>query len=152
MNHNENLLVEAIRNMFDDSAKLGLAYHDEPEERAHQAQFHQEAVENMFRIKANNPKISQYEAITGAFFQTHSYRNIDDPAFTLAFRKQMTGMHVSPDQIDLALKYVDEIRKELKMPEQHSGRRIDTFSDSAEEATSSANVQDLRQATGVETT
>lgn len=147
MKHNEKLFLEAVSNMFSDAAKLGLAYHGDTDERSHYVQYHWQSAEDMYRIKINNPKITHYEAISAAFFHTHSYKNIDDPSFDLAFRKQLTGSAVPPDQIDLALKYLDELRKELDMPVQHSGRRIDTFSNSAESATGSQNVEGLRQAT-----
>ena len=147
MNSHESLLLEAITNMLNSVTKLGLDYHGEKEERSHQAQFHIQDCEDEFRIKINKPNITHYDAISAAFFQTHSYKNIDDPAFNLAFRKQMTGMAVPPEQIDLALKYLEALRKELKMPTQHSGRRLDTFSNSAESATGSKNVADLVDAT-----
>jgi len=147
MNANEKLLVEAVRSMLSDRAKLGLAFHGEPEERSHMVQFQQQGTEDMFRIKINKPEITHYEAVSGAFFHTHSYRNLDDPQFELAFRKQMSGMTVPPDQQDLAVKYLGELRNELEMPVRDTGRRIDMFSASAEEANGAAHVDDLREVT-----
>lgn len=132
MNRSESLLLEAVKNMLDDRVKLGLSIHDGRKEKSHTVQFDRENIENTMRVKLNDPKISMYDSICGAFFHMHSYKNIDDPSFDLAFRKQMNGMVVPPEEQDLAIKYLDEIRKEYDLDPQHYGRRRDTFSNSAE--------------------
>lgn len=115
MNKSESLLLEALKNMLSDKAQLGLAIH-KPKETSHDAQFHWQDVEDRFRIKINKPEISMFDSINGAFFHTHSYKNIDDPQFDISFQKQMDGMVVPHSEQKLALKYLDELRKELKMP------------------------------------
>ena len=113
MNTNEILLLEAISNMLSDSAKLGLSIHKQ-EETTHNAQFHYQDVEDKFRIKINDPSITMHDAISGAFYHTHSYKNIDDPQFKICFKKQMDGMAVPHPEQKLAIKYFEDLLKELK--------------------------------------
>lgn len=148
MNQNESLLLEALKNMLSDKTKLGLSIHNR-EETSHNTQFHWEDVEDKFRLKINTPKILMYEPISSAFRHTHSYLNIDDPKFDLSFRKQMDGMAVPHSEQELALKYLDELRKEYSMEEDG---RIDKmqhveFTNSEEESTGLPNRKDMRKAT-----
>lgn len=113
MNKHESMLLEAISNMLSDKAQLGLSIH-KPQETSHCAQFELENIKDKFRIKINNPEISMFDSISGAFYHTHSYKNIDDPQFDISFKKQMDGMVVPHNEQDLALKYLDELRKEFK--------------------------------------
>ena len=148
MDSNEKMLLEAVKHMLDDAVQLGLSYHGEKEERSHMTQFHWEDVEKMFRVKINQPEITYYELVSGAFRNTHSHKNIDDPAFELSFRKQMGGGAVPNEQQDLAIKYVTELREELSMPVRDTGRRVDNWSGSSEEGTGNKNLEDKRDATG----
>ena len=155
MKQQEKLLLEAIKNMLSDNVKLGLVFHpihakyEEPAD--HKTQFHIQHVEDMMRIKLNNPKIRLYEAISGAFFHTHSYKNIDDPQFDLAFRKQMSGMVVPIVEQDLAVQYLNEIREELGMNIYGRETRLAPprpNTSSAEQYTGLADLDGIRQSMG----
>ena len=143
MNHPERLLLEAVKNMLGDKAQLGLAFHKKPEERSHMAQFHIQNVEDTFKIKINDPGIRFYDSIAGAFFHTHSYKNIDDPQFDLAFRKQMSGMAVPIEEQTLAIKYLDEIREDLDMPVDGRKTVIKQFEPNTSSAERSTGIADL---------
>lgn len=151
MDRNETLLLEAITNMLSDNAKLGLSIHN-VEETSHNTQFHYQDVEDRFKIKLNNPDISMFDSINGAFFHTHSYKNIDDPQFNISFKKQMDGMVVPHSEQELALKYLEELKAELKMP---TGGRVDKmehdeFTNSEEHSTGLQDQKDMAKATGHE--
>ena len=152
MNESESLLLEAVKNMLSDKAQLGLSIH-KPEETSHNTQFHWQDVEDKFRIKLNKPEISMFDSISGAFFHTHSYKNIDDPQFVISFSKQMDGMAVPQSEQKLALKYLEELKKELKM-EIPSGRfdkmEHHEFTNSEEESTGLQDQKDMAKATGHE--
>ena len=143
MNRNESILFEAVKNMLDDKAQLGLSIHN-TEETSHNAQFHWEDIADKFRIKINNPKITMFDAISGAFYHTHSYKNIDDPQFDISFRKQLDGLSVPQVEQKLVLKYIEELRTELKA--EVGGREDklehDEFTNSEEQ---SAGLQDQNE-------
>lgn len=125
MNPKEKLLVEAIRNLLSDSNdSLGLVFHKGTEETSHMAQFRHQDIENEFRVRANDPKMNLYEAVTAAFYHTHSYRNIDDPDFDQAFLKQMGDIVPESDKA-LALEILNNIRKD--MGTNYMGGDIDDF-------------------------
>lgn len=152
MNKNESILLEAVKNMLSDRAQLGLAIHNQ-EETSHNTQFHWQDVEDKFKIKINDPKISMFDSISGAFYHTHSYKNIDDPQFDISFKKQMDGMAIPHSEQDLAIKYLDELRKELKM-EAEGGREDkmehNEFTNSEEESTGLQNQKEMAKVTGHE--
>jgi hypothetical protein len=147
MDSAESLLLEAMKNMLSDKIDLGLGFHGDTEERSHMTQFHWQDVEDMMRVKLNNPAIDHHESISGAFFHTHSYKNIDDPRFDLAFRKQMSGMVVPNNEQELALKYVDEIRNELDMPVRKAVPPYAPHTSSAEQSTGTPDMDGMRDAT-----
>jgi len=151
MNKNESLLFEAVKNMLSDKAQLGLSIHS-PEETSHNTQFQWEDIKDKFRIKINDPDISMFDSISSAFNHTHSYKNIDDPEFTISFRKQMDGMTIPHSEQELALKYLDEVRKELKL---ERGGRPDKmehseFTNSEEQSSGLQNQKDMAEVMGNE--
>ncbi len=151
MHNNEVLLLEAIKNMLGDRAELGLAIH-KTEETSHNTQFHYQDVEDRFKIKLNQPEITMFESISGAFFHTHSYLNIDSPKFDLSFRKQMDGMAIPHSEQEQALKYLYELREELNMPTDGRPDKLQhtEFSNSEEHSTGLQDQNDMREATGHE--
>jgi len=151
MDKNESLLLEAVKNMLSDKAQLGLSIHNQ-EETSHNTQFHWQDVEDKFKIKINKPEISMFDSINGAFFHTHSYKNIDDPQFNLSFKKQMDGMVVPHSEQEIALKYLEELRKEFKMPTdgRHDKMQHNEFTNSEEETTGLQDQKDMAKATGHE--
>ena len=151
MNKNESLLFEAVKNMLDDKAQLGLSIHN-TEETSHNSQFQWEDTKDRFRIKTNNPDISMFDSVNSAFNHTHSYKNIDDPQFNISLKKQMDGMVIPHTEQELALKYLDEIRKESKL---ECGGRPDKmghneFTNSREQSSGLQNQRDMAKASGHE--
>jgi hypothetical protein len=115
MTKSESMLLEAVRNMLDADEQLGLKFHKRPEERSHKVQFKREDIYHTFRIKLNNSKISQFDNISAAFKATHDHCSIDDPRFDIEFKGRMSksGVPVPTKEQDLAMKYLEEVRKEF---------------------------------------
>jgi len=159
MNGNEKLLLEAISNMLDDKTKLGLSFHKIPErgkgesnEKSHNVQFRWEDIEDTMRLKLNaDPKITMYEAISGAFFHTHSYKNIDDPDFVLCFKKQMSGAGNSVPLVEqeIALKHLDSIIREFYDNQAYRADKMEheEFTNSGEQSVGFNNIKDKREVT-----
>jgi hypothetical protein len=147
MNTNESLLLEAISNMLSDSAQLGLSIHKK-EETSHNAQFHYQDVEDKYRIKINDPAITLYDAINGAFYHTHSYKNIDDPQFEICFKKQMDGMSIPHPEQKLAIKYYKDLLKELKFEAEGRPDKLEheEFTTSNEQSVGMADQKEMSQA------
>lgn len=112
MDRNEQLLAEAVSNMLSDRAALGLDFHKNAKETSHFVQSRHQDIECEFRVRANVPDMNLYEAVTAAFYHTHSYRNIDDPKFDEAFMKQMGDIVPQSDK-ELALEILYTMRKEI---------------------------------------
>lgn len=117
MNNNEILLLEAISNMFSDKTNLGLSEYTQSDEYKNwdgpRPHYYPDYVENIFRLKINNPKFSHYESISGAFYHTHSYKNIFDDTFPRSFDKQMENMIVPCEERKAALNVVNDIRNDI---------------------------------------
>ena len=116
MNKSEFMLLEAIHNMLDADEQLGLKFHaNKPPERSHKVQFRREDIQHTFRLKINNPKIENFDNISASFKATHDHCSIDDPRFDIEFRGRMSksGVPVPPPEQDLAMKYLNETRKEF---------------------------------------
>lgn len=154
MNSNESMLLEAIKNMLSDTAELGLSIHDlkGKREQAHNAQDNYQEIEDKFRVHlSSDPDITLFDLICGAFVQTHSYKSIDSPDFERSFRKQM-GATVPPQEKDIAIKYLEKLRKEFTAP---VGGRPDKMehnvaTDSAEQAVGLQDQKEMRKASGHE--
>ena len=117
MNRSESMLLEAIHNMLDADEQLGLKFHaNKPPELSHKVQFRREDIQHTFRLKLNNPKIDNFDNISAAFKATHDHCSIDDPRFDVEFRGRMSksGVPVPPAEQDLAMKYLNETRKEFE--------------------------------------
>ena len=112
MNPKERMLFEAVQNMLKDKTSYGLDFHKGNVEDSHHAQFRHQDIEKTFKIKVNQPNVNMYEYVCAAFHHTHSYRNIDDPKFDLAFQKQMGKIVPKTDQA-IAFKVLNDMRKEF---------------------------------------
>lgn len=122
-------LVEAIRStlkasVIDESVLADMlkdVQTDVPDETAHGSQFRWEGIDDAFRLKvAGTP---HEEAITSAFYQTHSYKYLDHPTFKIAFERELKQRAVPTAGIQDAMEHIDTLTKELaKNPgEQDSG-------------------------------
>lgn len=109
MNQNEKLLLEAVSNLFQNKeSKLGIVTH---KENSHMMQFQREMIEDMFSLKF--VKSNFHEDLTGAFRDIHSYKYLDDPTFSIALNKRLTARGIPTEEIQKAIKAVEEIKEEL---------------------------------------
>lgn len=94
--------------------------HDD-EETSHTSQFRWEGIDDAFKLKVAGSEFE--DAITSAFFQTHSYKYIDHPTFAKSFRKELTARALPTKEIDAALGYLETLQKEFNRNpgEQDSG-------------------------------
>lgn len=111
MTQTEVILLEAVKNLFDNNrTKLGIVapYHDEV---SHRMQFQYENIRDMFSLKAINSTF--YESLVSSFYNIHSYKFINDPTFPIALEKQMSAQGIPIEERQKALKYVKEIIEEV---------------------------------------
>lgn len=107
MTGTEVVLLEAIKNLFNNSrTKLGIVAppHDEVSNRM---QFQFENIRDMFSLKALSSTF--HESLVSAFYNIHSYKFINDPTFPIALEKQMSALGIPMEERNKALKYVKEI-------------------------------------------
>lgn len=91
------------------------------DETSHHSQLRWEGIDDAFRLKvAGNPFA---DAITSAFFQTHTYKYVDHPTFAKSFRNELSARALPTKEIDNALGFLETLQKELssKPGEQDSG-------------------------------
>jgi hypothetical protein len=94
-----------LQKMLDDVA------HD-VEETSHQSQFRWEGIDDAFKLKAAG---SPYEdALTSAFFQTHTYKYLDNPTFKLSFERELRQRAVPTSEMNDALGHVDSLIADLQ--------------------------------------
>lgn len=126
---NEEQLIYAIKGLLKESANidesvmqdmLDAVKHD-TDETSHFSQFRWEGIDDAFRLKVAGSPFA--DSISSAFFQTHSYKYLDNPTFELSFRKELTGRALPTSEISDAVKHYQSLVKELsKNPgEQDSG-------------------------------
>lgn len=105
----ERMLCEAVGNMLREKSSLGIV--DAGEEIAHSMQFQWEGIEEMFALKTMDSKF--HNEVTAAFHQIHSYKFIDHPRFALALEDHLKSRGVPAEEIQKAVKVIEEIKKEL---------------------------------------
>jgi hypothetical protein len=118
MNAEEKALLEAVGNMLQQNAKLGLSVHSDKEENSHNMQFEWEGIDDVFKLKTQN--LSFQDAIVSAFFMVHSYKYIDDAKFLIAFEKELEARAVPQEEIDKALNIVIDMKSELEKDDERS--------------------------------
>ncbi len=91
------------------------------DETSHLSQFRWEGIDDAFKLKVAGSPFE--DSITSSFFQTHSYKYLDDPAFKLSFEREMRQRALPELEITSALGYVDGLVTDLKNnpSEQDSG-------------------------------
>lgn len=114
MNDSEKLLLEAVRSMLHQDARLGLVFHKPDQvkrESSHFMQFKRETIDDMYQLAISESKFA--DSLTAAFSKVHCHKYIDDPTFKLAMDVEMRSMGLPQEDRDLALKSVDKVIKEL---------------------------------------
>ncbi len=113
----ENLLVEAVKNMLQQNAELGLSVHKD-EETSHGMQHEWEGIDDAFALKVQN--LTFHDAITSAFLMVHSYKYVDDTRFLIAFEKELQGRAVPQDEIDKSINIVNDMKAGLDQGDERS--------------------------------
>lgn len=113
---NEKLLVEAIDNMLQQDAKLGLSIHNKDQELLGSTERGYEylhgQIDEMFALKAS--ELTHAEGVCQSFKKAHSYKYLDDPSFKTAMMKEMVAQAIPAEERKKALDFIPKIIKELK--------------------------------------
>ena len=110
MNHDEQLLLEAMKNMLD-SESLGLGIHKDTEETSHHFAHNWEGVEDLFHLKTLDSPFQRN--LTSTFRKIHSYKYLDDPTFLISMKEDLKTQAVPLEAISLAEKALTEVRSEM---------------------------------------
>ena len=126
---NEEKIVLAMRNILRESLisenttlqdMLDKVKHG-VDEVAHTSQFRWEGIDDDFRLRVAG---SPYEdSVTSAFFQTHSYKYLDNPTFNLSFERELKQRAVPTNEITSAMGHLSSMVEDLKgdVSEQDAG-------------------------------
>lgn len=100
-------LVSENTTLQDMLKKVG---HD-TDETSHNSQFRWEGIDDAFKLKvAGTP----YEdSVTSAFFQTHSYKYLDNPTFKLSFERELRQRAVPQNEISSAMTHLESMINDL---------------------------------------
>lgn len=119
LNDNEKLLVEAMRSMFNQDAKLGLSIHDKDTDyfdAERGLEYLHGHIDEMFTLKA--VELIHSESICQAFNKVHSYKYLSDPSFITAMEKEMVAQAVPAAERSKACSFIPKIIDELKNDQQ----------------------------------
>lgn len=112
---NEKAIFEAVSNMLQQDAKLGLAIHKGPngfnKTTDHHSQFKWEGINDLFTLKMSNTPFR--DAITSAFYAVHSHKYIDCPTFKVSLERELKSRGVPTNDRELAFKTLDKLVKDL---------------------------------------
>lgn len=114
LDDNEKALLEAVQSLFQQDSELGLNHLDSIDEPYAESSYNylHGQINQMFAMKTIDSKFS--DSLNQAFTKVHSYKYIDDPTFNVAFEKELTAQGIpKPDRVE-ALKFIEDIIKELK--------------------------------------
>jgi len=144
MNKNEILLVEAVKTMLQQDAKLGLSIH---EKDPYISQFDAERgmehlhghINEMFQLKA--AELTHADGVSQAFHKVHSYKYVDDPAFATAMEKEMVAQAVPAEERSKALKFVTSIIKELREDQKEWAEKDSGFNPELDEIRKISNIE-----------
>lgn len=125
----EQKIVLAIRNLLREGTisenttlqdMLNMVSHN-TDETSHLSQFRWEGIDDAYRLKIGDSPYA--DSITSAFFQTHSYKYLDNPTFKLSFERELKQRAVPTNEINSAMGHLDSMVNDLsKNPsEQDSG-------------------------------
>jgi hypothetical protein len=104
----EKLICEAVSNWLAD-ATITADDKKKGDEESHTFTFQHEDVEQQYRLSIID--LAHYDGIASAFAKVHSHKYLDDPAFGLAFKKEMSAQAIPEDSQITAIKAVSEVLK-----------------------------------------
>lgn len=120
LNEAESKVVNALRNVLKESRVVSEdttlqdmldSVKNDSEETSHHSQFRWEGIDDAFKLKVSGSPFE--DAITSAFFQTHSYKYVDHPTFKESFLKELTARSVPDKELQNAVKQFDSLVNEL---------------------------------------
>ena len=114
----ENKIVFALHNSLRETINENTTLQDmlksvshDTDETSHNSQFRWEGIDDAFKLKvAGNPF---EDAITSAFFQTHTYKYLDHPTFNLSFERELRQRAVPTQEIESAMSKLSELITDL---------------------------------------
>ncbi len=115
LNKDERLLVEGIKSLLQQDAKLGLSAHaeDHAEEKADPSfQYLHEQIDEMFLLRA--AELTHSESVTAAFRKVHGYKYLEDWTFLPTMDKEMVSKAVPMAERRKALEFIPKIVEELR--------------------------------------
>ena len=126
LNKKENLIVEAMKSLLQQDAKLGLVVHDDVPERSHFFQHLHEQINEMFDLKAAG--LTHFEGVCAAFRKVHNYKYVDDPTFEEAMGKEMTAQGIPANEREAAAGIMQAVISELREEQKAWGEKDAGFS------------------------
>ncbi len=114
LNENERMLLEAVKSMFQQDAKLGLSLHSDDDSNSAERgyEYLHGQIDEMFALKS--AELTHADGVNQAFKKVHNYKYIDDPAFKTAMEKEMVAQAVPAAERSKALKFIPSIVNEIK--------------------------------------
>lgn len=110
MKQEERVVLEAVKSMLNQKAKLGLAGHENLDD-SHSSQDRWESISEAFKLKIVESPF--FESISSAFRQTHDYKYICNPTFKEAFERELRNRGIPHIEIKKAIAAVDSIVESL---------------------------------------
>jgi hypothetical protein len=131
---NDRLLIEGIKSMLAQDAKLGLAFHDQDKatQEAEQGfEYLHEQINDMFAVRA--AELTHADSVCRAFHKVHSYKYLEDPFFQIVMDKEMISTAVPAEERNKALKFIPTIIDELRTEQREWAEKDAGFNPSLDE-------------------
>jgi len=141
LNKRERLLLEGIKSMLAQDAKLGLSFHDQDKAAQGERGFEylHEQIDDMFAVKA--AELVHADSVCQAFHKVHSYKYLDDHSFRTAMEKEMVSTAVPAEERERALGFIGSIIDELRTEQREWAERDAGFHPSLDEVREASRPQ-----------
>ncbi len=120
----EQMLLEAIKSMLDDKAKLGLVDDKRLVDDSNTFSILHGNIEASFKLAISDSL--HYDGICAAFSKVHSYKYLDDPKFTIGFDTEMKSQGIPEEDRKSAHKAYDKVLAEMKKGKDGVGAEKDS--------------------------
>lgn len=115
LSKNDKLVLEAVKSMLNQDAKLGLSIHNNDKYEGQDwrgLEYLHGHINEMFLVKA--AELVHAEGVCQAFGKVHSYKYLDDPSFPTAMEKEMVAQAIPAEERAKAIGFIPKIIEELK--------------------------------------
>lgn len=116
--HLEKIFVETMKHILDQD-DLGKVEGGVEDEHSHSVQFQREDIESSYALAVK--KSDYFDALNAIFYKIHSYKWIDDEKFEFAMTNDLEAMGIPFDDIEIAVKGLEKVRKEYPGNEKDVG-------------------------------